>query len=197
MYGTKKKRWLHEEEVRLIFDTSSIKIHHESAITGIYFGCKSENSFVEIFKEFFKNRNIKFYKMVANRNNNSFDSILLYDIVKTESTKIKEYNFEILKYENNTTIENYFIYLKDKLDKDELKYFIFIFRKHYCYKPSNINIFDSSEIKDLIGVSSLTGKDYIYYADTYIASSHFCAEEVVDEYPFKDPYYQQQLREIY
>lgn len=196
MYGTKKERWHHEEELRLIFDNSSIKKYHESAITGIYFGCNSKDSLIEVFKEAFINRNIKFYKMVVNRENNSLESIIIYESLKDELTKINQYSFEILKYENNKTVENYFIYLKGKLDINIISDFVFLFRENYCYKPSNINIFDSLEIIDLLGTFSLKGKDYIRYADAYIASSYFDAQEVIDEYPFKDPFYQQQLREM-
>lgn len=196
MYGVKKRNWQHEEEIRLIFDNSSIKDHHESAMTGIYFGCQCNDSTIELFKEKFSNRDINFYKITPNKQKNIFESIVIYECRRHRKFQIAKYDFEILKYQDNSVVENYYLYLKEKLSKEELREFVSAFREEYCYKPSNLNIFDTPEISDLIGIYPLKGKEYIRYADSYIALADFSTEDFLFEYPFKDFYYKEVVKEL-
>ena len=53
VFGVKKENWKHEEEIRLIFNNSSLKSHHESAITGVYFGCHATED-IPIYKCFYR-----------------------------------------------------------------------------------------------------------------------------------------------
>jgi hypothetical protein len=155
MYGIKRKNWEHEKEIRLIFDKSSLKNHHESAITGIYFGYQADNSTIELMKDNFKNRDIKFYSILPNKQKNILESSIICEFTRQRIYQIKDYDFEILKYEDNAVVENYYLYLKNKLSTEELEKFILAFREEYCYKPSNINLFDTSEMSDLIGFYSI------------------------------------------
>lgn len=189
MYGVKKESWKHEKEIRLVFDNSSLKNHHESSITGIYFGYQASDSLIESFKEIFRNRDVTFYKIIPNKQINILESKIVFKGLRPRKYQINKYDFEILKYENNTTVENYYIYLKNNLTNDELKEFTFAFREEYCYKPSNLNIFNSSEILSLIDKYPLNNEDYIRYADSYIALSDFSCENFIFEYPLKDLYY--------
>lgn len=196
MYGTKKKGWIHEDEIRLIFDNSSLKNHHESAITGIYFGYQSSDDSIESFKEIFKNRNVKFYRIYPDKQKNNLNSTLFYETTKQNKFDLKKFNFEVLEYQNNSVVENYYIYLKDILTEDELKEFVLAFREEKCYKPSNINIFNTSDISNLIGIYPLKGKDYIQYADAFIALADFSCEDFLFMYPYKDFRYKEVKAEL-
>ncbi|HXD93598.1 MAG TPA: DUF2971 domain-containing protein [Bacteroidia bacterium] len=198
MYGVKKKKWEYEDEIRLIFDNysfdkSSLKNHHESAITGVYFGYKAEDSLIDTFKEAFKNRDVNFYRITVNRQKNCLENNLIFESKKLRKFDINKFNVEILKYQNNSVVENYFIYLKDSLTSEELKEFISAFRDKFCYKPCNLNVFDTSKISELIGVYPLKGRDYIQYADACIAAAEFSTEEFISDYPYKDFYYKELL----
>ncbi|RDB06536.1 DUF2971 domain-containing protein [Runella aurantiaca] len=196
MYGIKKEKWKHEQEIRLIFNSSSLKNHHESAITGVYFGYLASKRLIEVFKEAFKDRDIKFYQITVNTHKNQLEEKLHFEFQKQRKFDISKYDFEILKYQNSTSLDNYYIYLKDTLNKNDLKKFVFAFRERFCYKPNNINIFNTDKISDLIGVYPLKGADYIRYADAFIAAAYFSPEDFIHEYPYKDFYYKEQLDEI-
>lgn len=59
-----------------------------------------------------------------------------------------------------------------------------------------MNIFNSSDISNLIGVYPLRGKEYIRYADAFIALAGSESEDSIFEYPYKDFFYKQQLEEL-
>ena len=68
--GNKSNVWRHEDEIRLLTESSGSKEISEEAITGIYFGlrmpeCSDEDKVVSQNDIMFalKNKNIKFYKM--------------------------------------------------------------------------------------------------------------------------------------
>lgn len=198
MYGVKKKNYIHEEEIRLIFDNSSLKSHHESAITGIYFGYQTDDKIIQLFKEKFSNRDLKFYKIYPNKKTNNLESKIIFESKRQRKFQIKKYEFEILKHQDNSVVENYYICLKNYLTSDELREFVLAFREEYCYKPSNLNIFDTSDILDLIDVYPLKGERYVRYADSFIASADFNGsnEDLVLEYPLKGSYYKKVKAEL-
>lgn len=195
MYGVKKKNWQHEKEIRLIFDNSSLKKHHESAITAIYFGYQANENTISSIIEAFKNRDVKFYKIKLNKEKNKYEDLLFSEAKRQLQYDIDKFNFDIISYKDGSVVENYYIYLKDKVDSNGLKDFVFAFREKYCYKPSNLNIFDSPNISDLIDKYPLKGKEYIRYADSFIALADFSTEDFIFEYPYKDWYYKEQLTE--
>lgn len=196
MYGTKKQNWRHEEEIRLVFNNSSLKKHHQSAITAIYFGYQASENLINTITNAFTNRDIQFYKIIVNKEKNGLEHILLSESKRLLDHDINKFNFEIISHKDNSVVENYYIHLKDKLNPDELKEFAQAFREKYCYKPSNLNIFNTSDIPDLIDKYPLKGKEYIQYADAFIAVSDFDTEDSVFEHPYKDFYYEQQLKEL-
>ncbi|MCW8039770.1 DUF2971 domain-containing protein [Acinetobacter entericus] len=68
--GNKSNAWIHEDEIRLLTESSGSKKISEDAITGIYFGlrmpeCGDKDVVVSQNDVMFalKNKNIKFYKM--------------------------------------------------------------------------------------------------------------------------------------
>lgn len=188
MFGTKKEFWSYEKEVRLVFDSASLKEHHESAITGIYFGYKSEKSLIEKFQENFKNRDIAFYQIKPNRKTNflEFEEIerfsrkLLFDLDK--------FNFEIIKTKNNLAVSSYYIYLKEKYSKEELKELSKAFLEEYNYKPSNLYFLSSKspQIVELIDKYPKTSDEKIKWAEAVIADSPFDCDGEVFMSPFKE-----------
>jgi hypothetical protein len=75
---------------------------------------------------------------------------------------------------------------------------VLAFREEHCYKPNNLNIFNTSNISDLIGTYPLKGEKYLRYADSFIALADFSSsnEDLVFEYPFKDWYYREVKAEL-
>jgi hypothetical protein len=185
MFGVKRLMYSQEEEVRLIFNHSSIKNHHYSAITAIYFGEKTDKALIQKFYEKFKNREIKIYRMLTNENN-----VLSRKIINEFSRELKfdlnKFNYEILKHSINEHIEVFYIHLIDELIGDEIKQFALAFEEKNCHKLCNLHIYNNSEIKDLIEIYPLPDKDYIRYADSYIANADFSSENIVFEFPYKD-----------
>lgn len=194
MFGVKKENWRHEKEIRLIFNNSSLKSHHESAITGVCFGCHATEDNIEIFKDAFENRNIKFYKISVNKEKNRLESHCFYESIKEVKCNIDKFKFNILKHNDNTVVENYYIYLEDTPSENDLNEFASAFREKYCYKPSNLNIFNTPDVVDLIDIYPLEGKDYIRYADAFIALADFSSEDHIWNYPFKDFYYKELIK---
>lgn len=195
MFGTKKEKWKPENETRLIFDNSSLKNHHDSAITAIYFGSQTESSLIENFKNKFKNRDLKYYKILVNIEKNHLERELIFESSKMRKFDISQYKFEIIKHKNNPQAENYYIYLEDVLTTAELKEFALAFREKYCYKLCNLNIFNTLEVIDIIDEYPLKNKNYIKYAEAFIALADFSTEKIIIEYPYKDFYYKELIEQ--
>lgn len=193
MLGIKKMGWKHEEELRLIFDNSAAKQYHESAVTGIYFGCKASESSMESLKEIFCDRDVSFYQIKKDLNAHKFGFEQFFQSTKPKKYNLGKYSFELLKHEDNLHIENYYVYLKSTLNADGIKDFVQAFRESVTYKPANINFFNSSAITHLIGIYPLPPKDYIQYANAFIAVSDYGSEEAIFEFPYKDYKYQEYL----
>lgn len=191
MFGTKKESWEYEKEIRLIFDSASLKEHHESAITGVYFGYKAEKTLIEKFKNKFNNRDITFYQIRPNRNSNTLE----FDEIEHFSRKLlfdlNRFNFEIIKIKNNSTIINYYIYLKDIYSKDELKELSKAFLEKHNFKQSNLYFLNSksSFTLELIDKDSKSESEYIIWAETVIADFPFDSDDEIYIDPFKDWYY--------
>ena len=185
MFGIKRTKYSPEEEIRLIFNFDSLKNHHKSAITAIYFGLKTEEKLIQKFYDKFTNRNVKFYRMKTNENCelkremiNEFSRNLIYDIDK--------YNFRILKHIINEHIEIYHVHVIGNINLEAIKEFAFAFNEKNCFKLCNLHIYNNSEIVDLIEVYPLPDSDYVRFADSYIANADFSSETIFFEFPFKD-----------
>ncbi len=185
MFGVKKLEYLPEEEIRLIFNFDSIKKHHDSAITGIYFGSDADEQLIEKIYEKFENRDIKFYQIILGENQelrreiiNQFSKNLKYNIEKN--------NFKILKHEINEHMEIFNVHLIGQTNTELIKEFALAFNEKYCFKVCNLHIYNSSEIIDLLDIYPLSDKDYVRYADSYIANADFSSETIFYEFPLKD-----------
>jgi len=193
MFGTKKEFWSYEKEIRLIFDSASLKEHHESAITGIYFGHKADKNLIEKFREKFMNRNITFYQMKPNRFSNILEYIEIEKFSKKLLFDLNKFKFELIYTKKNSTIYNYYIYLKDSYSKIELKELSKAFLEKYNFKPSNLFFLNSKSentIK-LIGKYPKSNREYIEWAETVIAEFPFDCDDEIYLHPFKDYHYKE------
>ncbi len=106
--------------------------------------------------------------------------------------KLDKTEFEILKTDHNSAVQNFHVLLKRKdFDKNYVYQFIKAFRKENCTKNCNVNLYDSKSIEKLIGLYALNDKDYLKMADHLISASTFDATEVRYWYPFQDFHYKE------
>lgn len=61
--GTKSLSWKHEEEYRLIVEEKGLFDIDYRAVTGIYFGCRMQDSEINFIMEKLKGRDLRYYKM--------------------------------------------------------------------------------------------------------------------------------------
>ncbi|WP_138380994.1 DUF2971 domain-containing protein [Luteithermobacter gelatinilyticus] len=71
MIGTKSSRWAHEKEVRIITRTAGKNHYAPAAMTGIYFGCRCEGSFIQEVRGKLKGRDLRYYKIEFSDNSYS------------------------------------------------------------------------------------------------------------------------------
>jgi len=191
MFGTKKEFWSYEKEIRLVFDSSSLKSHHESAITGIYFGYKADQILIETFKDKFKNRDITFYQMKPNRKSNFLEYEELFKSSRKLKFSVEKFNFELLKSKNNSAVNNYYIYLKDNYTKIEMKELCMAFIEKYSYKPSNLYLLNSksNQTIELIDKYPKSDEEDVIWAETVIAEFPYDCDQEIFLDPYKDWYY--------
>jgi len=105
---------------------------------------------------------------------------------------LNQSDYEILKTEHNSAVDNYHVLLKKKeFDKNYVYQFIKQFRKENCTNNCNVNLYDNKSIEKLIGIYPLPDKDYLKMADHLISISTFDATEVRDWYPYQDFHYKE------
>lgn len=103
---------------------------------------------------------------------------LLYDI--------SDIVFKVLAKRHNHQLENYHILYNGEKCEETIKAFIFGFREKYCLqKKSNIYLYDSEVVKDLIDIYPLEGDNFELVAKHFIAQSSFDALDYVWMYPYK------------
>lgn len=193
MFGSKKEAWSYEKEIRLIFDSASLKEHHESAITGIYFGYKAESGLIEKLKDKFSNRDIIFYKIRPNIRSNflEFDEICRFN--RKLKFDLEKFEFELIKLRNNTAVNSYYLYVRNTYNQEELKELSKAFLEKYNYKPSNLYFLNSKSKRtmELIDKYPKSNEEYIDWAETVIADFPYdCNEEIFMD-PNKDSLYKE------
>lgn len=192
LIATKSKDWEYEEEIRLIFNNSSLKNYHSSALSSIFFGVNMPDSHQNRLIEALDNRNIEFYKSFKEKNSYTFKWQLIHENKRNIVNSINKYSFKILKINHNQMVENYYVYVKTPLlTIDEIKYFLKAFRENFATKISTINLFDSEKVEKLIGIYPLNKEQYLFYADCYFACSDAFEENKIQLYPYQDFKYTQ------
>jgi Protein of unknown function (DUF2971) len=186
MFGVKKVNYFPEEEIRLLFNSFSLKNHHQSAITAIYFGHQSSNELKESFYEKFTNRDVKFYEINPSLENHNLERKLIKEFNRKLFFDLNKFNYKIISYEDNGHFEVYNIELFGEIKTELLREFSLAFKEKVCFKQSRIYIFNNSNIKGLITKYPLEDGEYIQFAEALIAISDFSCENFLDEFPFKD-----------
>lgn len=101
-------------------------------------------------------------------------------------------SYEIIKKVEKKVFTNYYVLIKiENLNEEIVNDFVAKFRKEYCLMSSNVNVYDTKSIIDLIEKYPLEGKEYINVADHFVAQSSFDSPETIWWYPFQDIKYKE------
>jgi hypothetical protein len=158
--------------------------------------CEADNSFlVEIVEE--KGDWVKIETVRPEHLQSIYDGWIPKRSVKFDDTpekieRLDPATFEVFFEKHYSNIENCHIYiLQPDMDKDKARAFCKSFIKYNCKGNCNISIYDSKDIKNLLGVYPLKGDDYIELADHFIAQSSSDSPESVWWYPYQDIQYKE------
>lgn len=166
IYAVKKSTWKHENELRLIFNNYGLKKFHSSAITGIYFGHKTEDRIKECFYDLFKNEDVKFYEIFPS--NFKLDSKLINETKRKLQHDLSKFEFEILKLRENRWEQIFEIYYKgsgnDEYELNEFK----AFKEKYCFKESTLYLFNNKEVLPLLDIYPFSEQQHIQYDESII-----------------------------
>jgi len=78
LYATKSIKWKCEKEIRLIYDTSSVKNYHPSALLSICFGMKLSKKHRQLIIKSLINRNVIFYEIYREPNSYKLERREIY-----------------------------------------------------------------------------------------------------------------------
>lgn len=188
MFGTKRKKWDYEEEVRIIFDGSGLKKHHSSAITGIYFGYRADSALVNDVCNLFQNRDVVFYKMKVDLQSHN----LKVEVVKTHHRSIyynlSKYDFHLVKTFDLYAITRYYIFVPEKYNDFELRDLALAFKEKYAYKTCNIFFVNNKTVVDL-HEKIKSDEEYLFFAESIIGELTGL-DDIFYPYPFKDYRYE-------
>jgi hypothetical protein len=110
---------------------------------------------------------------------------------KNTSQNLDESNYELLKTRHNSAVQNFHLYVRYKdYDEKALQEFIDAYKAKYCTMACNINLYDDKSIADLIGKYPLEKKEYLKFADHFIATASNDSPEVW-MYPYQDTKYKE------
>jgi hypothetical protein len=186
LLATKSKSWAYENETRLLYSHSGLKQYNPNALQTVYFGLFFEKSFQQQIIDGLKNRDVSFYKMVQKPNSYSLipkficknERKLLYDISNV--------SFKVIAKRHYPKCENYHILYNGDICEESIKTFILGFREKYSQLDnSNIYLYDSEVVKDLIDIYPLVGDKLELVTKHFIAQSLFDAPYDVWMYPYK------------
>ncbi len=189
MFAVKKKTWQPEQEIRLLFDQSSLKNYHPSSVTSIIFGYRTNQNLKELVYAVMKDRDMLFYEIQASGSNHRLEKKLVNQFHRPLKFSLDKFRYEILKYRDRSVIENFHVRLFDEQTTDSLSYFVAAFREKHCIKQNTIYIYNTSDIINLIDVYPLGETDYIKYADALMTLADTGTGNDLTLFPFKDSYY--------
>lgn len=195
LFATKSLKWSHENETRLIFDSSGVKKHHPSALTGIYFGLEMLSTHKDTLINSLQNRDVKFYEVKRIKGSNKLERKLVNENKRQLVFKLDDNSYEILVKRHTPKMENFYVFYKSsKLDNESIKIFLQGFREKFATKDCNIHLIDDKSIIKLINIVPLEGKDYINFADHCFAVSYSEDENDFSWYPYRDFQYEEYFK---
>jgi len=190
LYATKSLKWKYEEEIRLIFDTSSFKDYHPSALTGIYFGINFPSVQRQKLINSLDNRDVKFHEVYSDNNSYELKRKLVHENTRKISNKISNNDFELLKTNHTLQIENFdVLYKGEKKDDESLNYFFESFKENFATKDCNISLFDDKSVYPLLNKYPIRDDEYVKLADHFIAMSSYYMSGFT-WYPYQDGQYE-------
>ncbi|MFP3596487.1 DUF2971 domain-containing protein [Chryseobacterium sp. SIMBA_029] len=168
MYAVKKSNWKHEDELRLIFNDYGFKKFHPSAITGIYFGHKTEEFIKEAFYNHFQNEDVKFYEIFPS--NFKLDYKLIYETKRKLKFDLNKFDFEILRLPRENQWEQIFdIYYKGNNNNEfEINEFVEAFKEKYCFKENTLYLFNNKEVLPLLDIYPFNEEQHNQYENSII-----------------------------
>ena len=125
--GTKSSSWVHEKEVRLIFENTGLLDIDFKAVTAIYFGCRMPDNDIDYIMEKLKGRRLKYYKMVNINNSYRFEAKEIDDKYHDASPySVKSISYDIdnlllsgaLTKEEKDAYKEYFIIALEMIKDD-------------------------------------------------------------------------------
>lgn len=186
LLATKSRSWAYENETRLVYSRSGLRQYNPNALQAVYFGLFLEEKFQQEIIDGLQNRNVSFYKMVQKPN--SYILIPKF-ICKNEKHLIYDISnvpFKVIAERHKPKCENYHILYNGDICEESIKTFIFGFREKYSQLDnSNIYLYDSEVVKDLIDIYPLDSNQFELVAKHFIAQSSFDAPYDVWMYPYK------------
>jgi hypothetical protein len=168
MYAVKKSNWKHEDELRLIFNDYGLKKFHPSAITGIYFGHKTEEFIKEAFYNHFQNEDVKFYEIFPS--NFKLDYKLIYETKRKLKFDLNKFDFEMLRLPRENQWEQIFdIYYKGNNNNEfEINEFVEAFKEKYCFKENTLYLFNNKEVLPLLDIYPFNEEQHTQYENSII-----------------------------
>lgn len=186
MFGTKSKYWEYENEIRLLYSIDGVKKYNPFALKAVYFGLNMDTKLQNLIIKGLANRDVKFYKMHRQPNSYKLMPALICKNERIIENRLLPSQYEILKIDHKHAVENFHVLYKGaKIKKELLERFVSKFREEYATKQSNVNLYDSKDIVDLIEVYPLQDAKRALMALHWIAMSTFEAPESILMYPDK------------
>jgi hypothetical protein len=186
MFGTKSKSWVYENEIRLVYSTCGTKKYNPFALKAVYFGLNMDEEFQRQIIKGLESRDVKFYKMQRQPGAYKLMPVIICENKRLIEDRLFPSLYEILRVDHIHAVENFHVLYKgSEVKEDFLKKFITKFREEYATKQSNVNLYDSIDIIDLIGEYPLQGKNRALMAEHWIASSTFDVPDFIFMYPDK------------
>lgn len=143
LFATKSSAWKYEEEYRLIFDTTGVKRYHPSALTAIYFGKNMDKSRKQTLIKELSDKDMDFYDIENKHLSYKLERKLNYRNKRKLEYNINNYHFNIVKEQEEATVQNFYIlYLGAKNKRAE---FIKAFVEKYIRKNYNLFITNNKD----------------------------------------------------
>jgi hypothetical protein len=166
LFATKSLKWKHEKEVRLLFDSSSLKNYHPSALTGIYFGSKMSDYIKQKLIDLLANKDVKFYETYREAKSYILKRRLIHENYRRSSKNVPT-TYEILKTNHFPALQNFdVLYKGTEFDEKSIKTFVDNFIDEFAIKDCNVFLFKKINGNNIEFASYDTKTPgYIYWND--------------------------------
>src|SRR5665647_353157 len=112
LFATKTLKWEQEKEIRLIFDTASLKEYPPSALKAIYFGVNTIPEKIKVVIDSLNNRDVSFYRFEIEPQTYNLIPMLIHENKRHIQNKLADGTYEILKTKHLPAVENFYVLYK-------------------------------------------------------------------------------------